>query len=73
MLRLGHSASVLQSAEPFALELWFGHQLRFRIENTGEIRRTGLGIVYASDVVHTACNEENTIRRPGEVIDFRTR
>lgn len=33
--------------------------------------RTSLCIVYASNVVHAACDEEDAVGRPGQVVYFR--
>lgn len=32
---------------------------------------TCLGVVYAGNVVHAACDEELAVGRPGQVVDFR--
>ena len=67
MRRPGHSDYVRQSA----VLCFLGIDEQFSGFWWGEIR-TSLGVVYTGNIVHATCDEENTVGRPGKIVDFRS-
>jgi hypothetical protein len=66
MPRLGRSGCARQSGVRCFLEIieqLLGRWCQGRC-------RTSLSVVYAGNVVHTSCNEEDAVWRPGKVVDL---